>query len=76
MTLSYAATPLPGQTLREVQAGGPLEHLEKVKGRLKQILDRVTDLSRPLSPADRAGAERVINDLKDAVRIAKGGVDR
>ena len=66
----------PGGTiselLREAEAGGPLKHLEKAKGRLRQLLDRVNDTSRPLSPADRAGAERVINDLKDAIRTSGG----
>ena len=59
-----------GELLREVEAGGPLKHLVKAKGRLKQILDRIADTNNPLSPSDRAGAERVINDLKDAIRRA------
>jgi hypothetical protein len=61
-----------GELLREVEAGGPLKHLEKAKGRLKQLLDRIADTNNPLSPSDRAGAERVINDLKDAIRTAGG----
>jgi RHS repeat-associated protein len=66
----------PGGTLaellREKAAGGPLIHLEKAKGRLTQLIKRVNDHSNPLSKADRAAAERVINDLKDAIRIAEG----
>jgi hypothetical protein len=61
-----------GELLREVEAGGPLKHLEKAKGRLQQLISRVTDTSNPLSAADRAGAERVINDLKEAIRVAEG----
>jgi hypothetical protein len=61
-----------GELLPEVEAGAPLKHLEKAKGRLKQLIDRVNDRANPLSKADRAGAERVINDLKDAIRIAEG----
>ena len=62
-----------GELLREVEAGGPLKHLEKARGRLKQLIDRVSDTTRPLTSSDRAGAERVITDLKDAIRIAEGG---
>ena len=65
----------PGGTiaelLREKAAGGPLVHLEKAKGRLKQLQNRVNDHSNPLSKSDRSGAERVINDLKDAIKRAK-----
>ena len=62
----------PGGTiselLREKIAGlNPPPHLEKAQGRLTQLINRVTDLSRPLSPADREAAERVISDLKYAV---------
>jgi len=60
-----------GELLREVESGGPLTHLAKAKGRLQQLLNRVNDTSNPLSAADRAGAERVISDLKDAIRIAE-----
>jgi hypothetical protein len=60
-----------GELLREIEAGGELKHLEKAEGRLKQLIDRVNDTTRPLSKADRAGAERVINDLKDAIRKAR-----
>ena len=66
----------PGGTiaelLREKASGGPLIHLEKAKGRLAQLIKRVNDLDNPLSSLDRAAAERVINDLKDAIRIAEG----
>ena len=66
----------PGGTiaelLREKAAGGPLIHLEKARGRLTQLIKRVNDHFNPLSIADRAAAERVINDLKDAIRIAEG----
>ena len=61
-----------GELLREVQAGGPLTHLQKAKERLQQLINRVTDLSNQLSTADRAGAERVITDLREAIRIAEG----
>jgi RHS repeat-associated protein len=61
-----------GELLREVETGGPLVHLEKAKGRLRQLIDRVSDTSRPLTSSDRAGAERLINDLKDAIRSAGG----
>src|SRR5208283_296613 len=61
-----------GELLREYASGGPLKHLEKAKGRLQQLLQRLKDTSNPLSQADRAGAERVINDLKDAIRTAEG----
>ncbi len=61
-----------GELLREVESGGPLTHLQKAKERLTSLLNRVNDTANPLSAADRAGAERVINDLKDAIRIAEG----
>jgi RHS repeat-associated protein len=61
-----------GELLREAQAGGELVHLEKAKGRLAQLTNRVNDFSAPLSRSDRAAAERVINDLKDAIRAAEG----
>ena len=65
----------PGGTiaelLREKAAGGPLVHLEKAKGRLKQLQNRVNDHSNPLSKSDRSAAERVINDLKDAIKRAE-----
>jgi hypothetical protein len=65
----------PGGTiaelLREAQCGGPLVHLEKAKARLAQLIKRVKDLSNPLSPLDRAAAERVINDLKHAIHVAE-----
>lgn len=61
-----------GELLREVECGRPLKHLMKAKERLKQLVDRVTDTTRPLTPADRAGAERVINDLKEAIKTAEG----
>ena len=61
-----------GELLRESQAGGPLVHLQKAKDRMAQLINRVNDFSRPLSQSDRAAAERVINDLKDAIRQAEG----
>lgn len=61
------------ELLREKASGGPLIHLEKARGRLTQLIRRVNDLDNPLSKADRAVAERVIKDLKDAIRIAEGG---
>ena len=42
----------------------------QAKERLKQLQERVSDHSRPLSQADREGAERVIDDLKDAINKA------
>lgn len=61
-----------GELLREAQAGGESVHLQKAKGRMAQLINRVNDHARPLSSADRRAAERVINDLKDAIRIAEG----
>ena len=61
-----------GELLREKASGGPLVHLEKAKGRLAQLIKRVQDFLNPLSKSDRAGAERVISDLKEAIRTVQG----
>jgi hypothetical protein len=64
----------PGGTiselLREIEGGVPLKHLDKAKTRLSQLKSLLSDAENPLSQADRLGVQRVINDLKDAIKKA------
>jgi len=61
-----------GELLREVHSGATFfPHLIKAKARLRELLKRLNQRP-PLSKLDRAGVERVINDLKDAIRQAEG----
>jgi len=57
-----------GELLREIADGQrPPGHLDKAQNRLNQIRKRVLDWDRPLSRVDRLAAERVIDDLRDAI---------
>ena len=57
-----------GELLREIANGDrPPRHLDKAQNRLAQLRRRVMDRDNPLSQLDRAAAERVIGDLRDAI---------
>jgi hypothetical protein len=58
----------------EVKNGLKLEHLQKVENRLSEILKRIDHADRgilPLSRTERLTADRVANDLKDAISKAR-----
>ncbi len=62
-----------GELLREVAAGGDLTHLTKAKERITNIRNYLTSpAASDLSRLDRQGAERVLADLRYAVRVAEG----
>jgi hypothetical protein len=54
----------------EVLGGSKLEHLQKAENRLTQLIKRVNDKTNQLSSLDKTSAEKVINDLKDAINFA------
>lgn len=60
-----------GELLREIEAGGKLTHLKKAQGRINQLTKILSDPNNGLGKLDRTGAERVLNDLKFAVKQAK-----
>ncbi len=68
---------IPGGTagiLRyEVRNNLAPRHLEKAENRLRQLQNRLTNGKLPpLSRSDRKTAERVIHDLREAIKTAKG----
>ncbi len=59
---------------REVQYGRNIKgHLFKAEQRLQGIKNRIADSQNPLPRDELKAAERVMNDLRDAINKAKGG---
>jgi hypothetical protein len=63
----------PAEMLRiEVAEGRSLTHLEKCSTRITNLQRILQDSNQNISRLDREAAERVIRDLREAIKLTKG----